>query len=506
MENVSNIYHFVIAFVGPLGSGCTTSYDLMREVLAEEKLHKGSYELVQIKVSDILKENDSVKEDYDNFDAYQKTRHLQKIGNELRRIDQYKVGKLIVEKLIAKRIKIKFDSTGSDIFVFSIIDSLKNPYDLKFLKNVYGRSLMLIGVTADRDVRWTRLKKKSGWGGKEQQFNEIDEIDREERDEQGNAILFGQKVEDVFMSADYYIVNNEGVGHNLTTLKQELGRAVQILTRNLFISPTKNETFMHYAWAASRRSLCMSRQVGAAIVSKTGALLSLGWNEVPRAGGGLYAECGHAGNDARCAGYGDEPICFNDQQKGIIVDELFSKLVKEYPNIKENEKVLRSIFRKSRISDLIEFSRAVHAEMEAIIAVARNASMGLRDSTLYVTTMPCHSCARHIVASGIKEVQYIEPYRKSKAVALHSDSINLSNKEIEGKVWFRQYGGIAPSNYLEAYEAHHERKQESGSKASEFHASYLDKNYSVENHNGVWYTNGELVNLISSPSKEEASK
>lgn len=46
-----------------------------------------------------------------------------------------------------------------------------------------------------------------------------------------------------------------------------------------------------------------------------------------------------------------------------------------------------------------------------------------REATLYSTTYPCHGCAKHIVAAGISEVVYYEPYPKSRALALHDDSI-----------------------------------------------------------------------------------
>ncbi|TMQ08861.1 MAG: hypothetical protein E6J90_35770 [Deltaproteobacteria bacterium] len=35
----------------------------------------------------------------------------------------------------------------------------------------------------------------------------------------------------------------------------------------------------------------------------------------------------------------------------------------------------------------------------------------------------CHNCAKHIVASGIRRVVYVEPYVKSQAVQLHGDAI-----------------------------------------------------------------------------------
>ncbi len=64
---------------------------------------------------------------------------------------------------------------------------------------------------------------------------------------------------------------------------------------------------------------------------------------------------------------------------------------------------------------------------------------------MYVTTYPCHNCAKHIISSGIKKVFYIEPYEKSLATALHDDSI-CGNIDCKG-VQFLPFEGVAPSQY-----------------------------------------------------------
>jgi tRNA(Arg) A34 adenosine deaminase TadA len=91
--------------------------------------------------------------------------------------------------------------------------------------------------------------------------------------------------------------------------------------------------------------------------------------------------------------------------------------------------------------------------MEAITAAAR---MGIQidGTTLYTTTFPCHNCAKHIVASGIKRVVYIEPYPKSLALDLHSDSIALDeveHEEVRDKVMFEPFVGIAPRRYEDLF-------------------------------------------------------
>jgi deoxycytidylate deaminase len=104
----------------------------------------------------------------------------------------------------------------------------------------------------------------------------------------------------------------------------------------------------------------------------------------------------------------------------------------------------------------------VHAEMDAIISVARANKPGLAGGTLYATTFPCHSCARHIVASGIRRVFYVEPYPKSLALELHRDSVSEAEGEGGKKVVFLQFSGVAPKNMLVFFKKQLTRKDSTG--------------------------------------------
>jgi deoxycytidylate deaminase len=64
----------------------------------------------------------------------------------------------------------------------------------------------------------------------------------------------------------------------------------------------------------------------------------------------------------------------------------------------------RRKLRGSPLMDITEYGRAVHAEMEAILACARTGG-NPSGATLYCTTSPpCHNCAKHIVDVGITRV------------------------------------------------------------------------------------------------------
>lgn len=247
----------------------------------------------------------------------------------------------------------------------------------------------------------------------------------------------------------------------------DLGRFLDlILADRMLLRPTDAEQAMYLAYAARLGSACLSRQVGAALIDKNGQLLATGCNEVPRAGGGLYGQ--GEGNDeererGRCHrlnGY-----CSNTQERNEIVDDvlrLFEEHGVELGAKAERDKLVNGL-RKSRLGQLIEFSRSVHAEMDAVVSAARK-GVSTVGGKLFVTTFPCHNCARHIVAAGIDEVQFIEPYLKSKALNLHADSITQTKegwaapsvargKGSAGphKVLFRPYVGAAPRLYRRAF-------------------------------------------------------
>ena len=114
------------------------------------------------------------------------------------------------------------------------------------------------------------------------------------------------------------------------------------------------------------------------------------------------------------------------------------------------------MLKESKISDLTEFGRVVHAEMDALLSCSR-AGIPTTGSTLYCTTFPCHNCAKHIIASGITQVVYVEPYPKSRALDFHSESIQLKSEleEISNNtnqlVSFEPFIGVGPRRFLDLF-------------------------------------------------------
>lgn len=240
------------------------------------------------------------------------------------------------------------------------------------------------------------------------------------------------------------------------------------------VTPTHDEYGMYMAKSASLRSSDLSRQVGAAIFLDSGEIATLGCNEVPKAGGGTY----WMGDlpDGRDFVQGHDP---NERHKVAllvdIVDRLkkSSALAERFQEIESPYSIAKALLqetgaesiRESRIMDLIEFGRIIHAEMSAVCDAARR-GIPLKNATLYCTTFPCHICAKHIIASGIKRVVYIEPYPKSYATELHEDAIEIEN-EFSDKVAFLPFRGISPFRYRDLFEKG--KRKYSGGEAQRWH-------------------------------------
>jgi deoxycytidylate deaminase len=102
------------------------------------------------------------------------------------------------------------------------------------------------------------------------------------------------------------------------------------------------------------------------------------------------------------------------------------------------------------ISDVIEYGRVLHAEMNALTDAARfqRSTIG---ATLYCTTMPCHLCTKLIISSGIKRVVYIEPYYKSLVGELYGDSVDTHEPYSSDKVAFEPHKGVTPNAFLRVF-------------------------------------------------------
>jgi len=178
-------------------------------------------------------------------------------------------------------------------------------------------------------------------------------------------------------------------------------------------------------------------------------ILATGANDCPRFGGGLYWP---ARDDQGVIGDKDCRRDYKRKSDSNRIEQLrmIEEIASKFSELGVPTAKAKVILESSRLSDLTEFGRVVHAEMEALLACGR-LGISTVDATLYSTTFPCHNCAKHIVTAGIKRVVYVEPYQKSKAIDFHDDSISTATLPEADKVQFEPFVGIGPRRYFDLF-------------------------------------------------------
>lgn len=421
----------VIALCGPIGAPLHQVAEDLARMVSEEY----GYECEKIRLSALI-------EDSSSSSAVQaseavRIQNLITQGNALRAQHGSSVlADLAIRKIARDRQKRQANEadpyTGAR--VCHIIDSIKNPEELDAFRLLYREVFFCLGVFASTSYRDEALTRRGMTRGEVHAL-----IDKDS----GEEISHGQSVRKTFPRADYFV---RGDQENREAVRSELRRFLTVVFRSNVTTPTAEESAMFHAASAAQSSACLSRQVGAALSDSEGEILSVGWNEVPAFGGGAYPR---GTNDSRCMKWHEK--CHNDHEKRQISESLAACLVSENVVDASQQQRVVDLVLNSRVGQLIEFSRAVHAEMHAILAGLKHAGSRVAGGTLFCTTYPCHSCARHIIAAGISKVFFIEPYPKSLAMTLHSDALSDGGPDNDSKVRILPYQGVSPSRYFELF-------------------------------------------------------
>jgi len=425
----------IIGLVGAIG----TELSKVTEILSE-RLSIAGYEVFEVRISShVIPRVASVAEYHDE---YGRISNLMDAGNEARKTsgDNGILALGAASLINTQRKEDKEEAPKRRAF---IISSLKHPEEVQVLRKIYPEGFYLLCVFSDKERRHDYLRDNK-------RIIDEDKIAKLMDRDEDEHLDYGQLLRKTFYTADFF-VRIDGFGDRL---KNDLWRIIDILFGNPYQTPTFHEYAMFLAFAASLRSGDLSRQVGA-VIARDREILGTGANDCPRFGGGLYwPEYNEKEKKIRDFDNGRDYMRGYDSNQTEQV-KIIDAIIKTGMAKGIEEELLRDILNKSKIADLTEYGRVVHAEMEAILACGRNGvSCGL--ASLYTTTFPCHNCTKHIVASGIVRVVFIEPYPKSKALELHDDSISLEFHENHGaqrqeKVCFEPFVGVGPRRFYDLF-------------------------------------------------------
>lgn len=349
--------------------------------------------------------------------------------------------------------------------VAHVFRQIKRIEEVLLFKQVFGRNILFLGCYSPKAQRVQflvnqLLQSQRGRNRSELEAKalEIISIDEDERDKPS-----GQRVVECFPHADFVIDCS-----TQKSLNESVERLVKIFFGYPFISPSRDEYASYIANAASYRSLDLSRQVGAAIFTKSSEIVSLGCNEVPASGGGTYWEGNE--HDGRDFAQGHDS---NQKIKSDMARDALSRLsdkgwlTHHYSDMETDKQLFHAFEKKNAplknamINDVIEYGRMVHAEMNAITDAAR-AGKSTKDCTLYCTTMPCHLCTKLVIAAGINRVVYVQPYSKSLVEEMYQDSVCIDNRDANGRVSFETLKGVTPNGFRIAFRKSKKRKDLGG--------------------------------------------
>ncbi|MBC7622856.1 MAG: cytidine deaminase [Aeromicrobium sp.] len=430
-QSSSDPSELVIGIIGPIG--CNRK--LVLDTITTLAKHY-AYEAEHVKVSKLIEDNADVAVTAD--DQYVRVTNLIKAGNELRRRTD---DNSVLAKLAAGKIsEIRRGKEGRrNIYV---IDSIKHPEEVDELRHIYGASFYLFAVHSSQLQRehflWNECLIHD-----QARIAALIARDNEERHDD-ERLEYGQSTSDAFHRADFFLTE-DGNSRKVWNTTQ---RFLDAIFGDPFRTPTFNEYAMFMAYGSSMRSADMSRQVGA-VITRDKDILSVGANECPKPFGGTYwpnynSETGEISDTAKGRDY-KRGVDRNAKETQLMIACLVDGL-SDGPLQK-----LKKNIQKSGLSDITEFGRVVHAEMDAILGCARR-GITCDDSTIFCTTFPCHNCAKHIVASGIAKVVYIEPYPKSKAFDMHDDAVRSPDDIAEPeRVLFVPFVGVGPRQFADLF-------------------------------------------------------
>jgi len=423
----------VIGLVGAVGTPQKHVVDILTE-----RLQAANYRAVEVRVS-----HDVIGTLYGNIPGdfkseYERINTYIERGNKARKDsgDNSILALGVSSEIFRQRQKDEQDNVKPAGRTTYIVNSLKHPDEVTRLRRIYTDGFYLIGVYSDE-------KRRLGYLTNDKRIDEPDArklIERDSDEIEGH----GQHTRDTFHLADFFVHWDS----DLDKLKKSLWRILDLIFSAPHVTPNFDEYAMFMAFASALRSADLSRQIGA-VIGRGNEIIATGANDCPKAGGGLYwpkyDEATHEYTDALQGRDYMRGYDSNKKEQRNMISQILDDL-KESTDKTDVEKALL----RSPIRDITEYGRAVHAEMEALLFCARNA-VDTRRATLYTTTFPCHNCAKHIIAAGIRRVVYVEPYPKSKAFEFHNDAISSEEDPNTDIVAFVPFVGIGPRKFFDLF-------------------------------------------------------
>lgn len=342
-----------------------------------------------------------------------------------------------------KLIKKYFNDSGSRKNYF-VIDAFRNPFEALFFKERYS-AFYLLAVKSPEEDRLDRL-----FHTLQLTSSQISEQDKKEdpgAPYKSHDVFASQNIPACIQKADIHI-NNKGKSTNidLNDLKFQIIRYISLIQRPGIITPQRDEKLMQIAFTAKLNSGCISRQVGAVVTNSEGAIVAIGWNDVPKGqtqcllrnmehllthvDKKAYSKYEQNESDVLAVMRGNVDkvkSCECGRNMSFCYKSLHNKVKNEVPGSKSIQ------------------PRALHAEENAFLQIVKHGGQGIVGGTLYCTASPCELCSKKAYQLEIPRVVYVEPYPDIAISHIIESGTNSPEVELFA-------GAIGPA-YHKLYEA-----------------------------------------------------
>ena len=160
---------------------------------------------------------DIVREEAEGRGLPLTTENLQDVGNELRKLH----GNAILAEMTTKKISKLQEASRI------VINSIRNPAEVKFFQKQFGDRFFLIGIDADPEIRRERYLKREGV--------KPENFEKDNRRDLGEKESYGQQVKKCLEMAQEIIYNNG-------TLEELRKKAKEVLSSHIGIEkPTSQK-------------------------------------------------------------------------------------------------------------------------------------------------------------------------------------------------------------------------------------------------------------------------
>ena len=285
---------------------------------------------------------------------------------------------------------------------FICIDAIRNPYEASFFKDRYS-AFYLMAISTDEVSRKKRLLHLSL-----DEIKSIDEIEYPDKLDNEKK-FYHQDIAACLQLADIHIYNREESAKDYFFLTEQVMKYVALIFHPGLVTPTSIERCMQIAYNVKLNSGCLSRQVGAVVTGEDYSVKSVGWNDVPKGQVPCnLRDCKDFLNNKDYGSYSNYEITDDNFDKSI---ELVSNKI-NYPDLMglKHPYCFKDVYNGITQKDNQVHTRALHAEENAFLQIAKYGGIGIKNGFLFATASPCELCSKKAYQLGIKKVYYIDPY------------------------------------------------------------------------------------------------